>query len=51
MTTEPITDWDFEKNGRSVLAVCHHGLTELDKLLQNWNERFGNTAPGIGETV
>jgi hypothetical protein len=46
---EAISDWDFEKSGMSVVAACNHGLAELDKLLRNWNDRFGNQQT-LGET-
>jgi hypothetical protein len=35
-----ITDWEFETNGESVLRVCQHGLTELQKLLNSWHDVF-----------
>jgi hypothetical protein len=49
---EPVTDWEFEKNGTSVLAVCHQGLAEVDKLLRSRNDLFGIAVrdQGTGET-
>jgi hypothetical protein len=37
---EAITDWEFETNGESVLTACQHGLTELQKLLDEWRNVF-----------
>jgi len=38
---DPITDWDFERSGASVLAACRHGLSRMGELLRQWQELFG----------
>jgi hypothetical protein len=38
---EPITDWDFEKNGGSVLGACRHGLSRIRELLRECQSLFG----------
>jgi hypothetical protein len=38
---EPITDWDFENDGGSVLVACRHGLARMEELLREWQELSG----------
>lgn len=33
---EPITDWEFESDGQAVIALCHHGLSEIGRILTEW---------------
>lgn len=34
---EPITDWEFEADGRSVLDFCNECLSKIDRLLAKWH--------------
>ncbi len=33
---EPITDWEFESDGRSVLEFCGECLSKIDRVLAEW---------------
>jgi hypothetical protein len=40
-SAEPITDWDFDTYGGSVLTACRQGLAHIEGLLREWQELFG----------
>jgi hypothetical protein len=49
---EPITDWDLENGGGSVLVACRDGLAQIEKSLREWQELFGTndaaeSGPGL----
>ena len=49
-SAEAITDWEFKRDGRSVLAAWEHGLNEVGKLLRNWHEIFEKGAQEVKYT-
>ncbi len=40
-TADALTDWEFEKNEKSVIEACKHGLDQMGGLLREWNQLFG----------
>lgn len=52
-SAEPITEWDFENGGTSVLSACRHGLSQIEELLRQWQDLFGTgdaAEPGVART-